>query len=69
MSKGPTFPPKLDAKGEGERMQKYLTEVVLQHQNSEQSRDGKSLERYFGKLGVMECSNVIILCEDAEVME
>lgn len=50
-------------------MQKYLTEVVLQHQNTEQSRDGKSLERYFGKLGVMECSNVIILCEDAEVME
>lgn len=29
----------------------------------------KSLERYFGKLGVLECYNVIILCEDAEVTE
>lgn len=27
----------------------------------------KSLERYFGKSGVLECYNVIILCEDAEV--
>lgn len=29
----------------------------------------KSLELYLGKLGVLECNNVIILFEDLEVME
>lgn len=47
----------MQTKREGERTQKYLIEVFFQHQNTEQSCDGKALS---GILENWACWNAIM---------
>lgn len=46
-----------------------MIEVFSRNPQHWAESEWKSLELYFGKLGVLECYNVIILFEDLEVME